>query len=55
MDCRRNLLTVERIRDREIAVLVDHLRACSARERLGDTPMLGDVMACVRVAAVAQA
>jgi len=50
--CGRSLMTVDRIRDPEIAVLVDHLRACAASEPLGDTPMLGDVMGRVRVAAV---
>ena len=54
-DCHRTLMTVERLRDPEIAVLVDHLRACSASEPLGDTPMLGEVMARVRVAAVERA
>jgi len=53
--CGRHLMTVERIRDAEIAVLVDHLRACSASEPLGDAPMLGEVMARVRVAAVERA
>ena len=53
--CGRSLMTVERLRDPEIAVLVDHLRACCASEPLGDTPMLGEVMARVRVAAVERA
>ena len=42
--CRRTLVTVDRIRDPEIAALVDHLRACAPSEPLGDTSMLGDVM-----------
>jgi len=50
--CQRTLVTVERIRDPEIAVLVDHLRACSPSEPLGKAPMLGEVMACVRVGVV---
>ena len=53
--CRRTLVTVERLRDPEIELVVDHLRACSASEPLGDTPMLGEVMARVRVAAVERA
>ena len=51
--CGRSLVTVDRIRNPD--VLVDHLRACSASEPLGDTPMLGEVMARVRVAAVERA
>jgi len=51
----RSLMTVERLRDPEIELVVDHLRACSASEPLGDTPMLGEVMARVRVAAVERA
>jgi len=47
-------MTVERLRDPEIELVVD-LRACSASEPLGDTPMLGEVMARVRVAAVERA
>ena len=54
-DCRRLLMTVERLRDPEIAVLVDHLRTCAPSEPLGDAPMLGDVMARVRVASVQRA
>ena len=54
-DCHRTLVTVERLRDPEIAVHVDHLRACAPSEPLGDTPMLGEVMARVRVAAVERA
>jgi hypothetical protein len=33
-------------------VLVDHFRRCSASEPLGNEPMLGDIMSCVRVAVV---
>ena len=40
--CRRTLVTVDRIRDPEIAVVTDHLRACSPSEPLGDAPMRGD-------------
>ena len=53
-DCHRTLVTVERLRDPEIAVHVDHLRACAASEPLGDAPMLGEVMARVRITAVEQ-
>ena len=53
--CRRTLVTVDRIRDPEIGLVVDHIRACSVSEPLGDTPMLGEVMARVRVAAVERA
>ena len=48
------LLTVERIRDPDIAILEEHLRACAASEPLGDAPMLGEVMARVRITAVEQ-
>ena len=48
-------MTVERLRDPEVAVLVNHLRACAASEPLGDTPMLGEIMARVRVASVQRA
>jgi hypothetical protein len=49
--CGRQLLSVDCIRDPEITVLVDHLRACVPSEPLGATPMLGDVMSRVQVAA----
>ena len=52
--CHRTLVTVGRLRDPEIAVHVDHLRACAASEPLGDAPMLGEVMARVRITAVEQ-
>lgn len=52
--CGRRLMSVDRIRDPEITVLVDHLRACAPCEPLGATPMLGDVMSRVRVAAAGQ-
>ena len=42
--CSRSLMMVERLRDPEIEVVVDHLRACSASEPLGDTPMLGTII-----------
>ncbi len=42
--CHRPLVTVERLRNPEIAVVVDHLRACSVSEPLGDTPMLGTIV-----------
>ena len=47
--CQRTLVTVERIRDPEIAILEDHLRACGASERLGEGPMLGEIMNRVSV------
>ncbi len=47
--CGRSLMTVERLRDPEIDVLVDHLRACSESESLEEASMLGEVMARVRV------
>ena len=50
--CHRPLVTVERLRNPEIAVVVDHLRACSISEPLGDTPMLGTIMRGLRVRAV---
>ena len=50
--CHRPLVTVERLRNPEIAVAVDHLRACSASEPLGDTPMLGTIVRGLRVRAV---
>jgi hypothetical protein len=53
--CGRSLVRTERIRDPEIAILEDHLRACSPLEPLGDNPPLGQVMARVKVAAVARA
>ena len=40
--CRRTLVTVDRIRDPEIAALVDHLRACAPSEPFGEAPMRGD-------------
>jgi hypothetical protein len=43
------LVSVERLRDPEIAVITDHLGACCPAELLGEAPMLGDVMARVRV------
>jgi hypothetical protein len=49
--CGRHLMSVDLIRDPEITVLVDHLRACDPSGPLGATPMLGDVMSRVRVAA----
>lgn len=48
--CGRRLVTVERLRDTEIAMLADHLRGCSASPPLGHGPRLGAIMACIRVA-----
>jgi len=45
-------MTVERLRDPEIELVVDHLRACSASEALGHAPPLGDIMRGLRVAPV---
>ena len=42
--CGRSLVTVERVRDPEIAVLVAHLRVCAASEPLEDAFMLGEIM-----------
>jgi len=53
--CGQVLVTVEHLRDPEIAVLEDHLRACCQSEPLPDAPLLGEIMARVRVAAVDRA
>ncbi len=53
--CGRSLETVDRIREPQIDRLVTHLRACAASERLADAPMLGDLMARIRVVVVEQA
>ena len=53
--CSRSLMTVERLRDPEIQLVVDHLRACSASEPFGEAPPLGAIMARVRVASVQRA
>ena len=42
--CARFLMTVERLHHPEIELVVDHLRACSASEPLGDAPILGEIM-----------
>jgi hypothetical protein len=47
--CDRSLVTVRLLRDPEIAVLVDHLRACPPSEPLGNAPMLGEIMRGIRV------
>ena len=47
--CGRSLMTVERLRDPEIATLEGHVRACSYAEPLGETPMLGELLGHVRV------
>ena len=47
--CRRTLVTVDRIRDPEIGLVGDHIRACSASEPLHEASMLGEVMDRVRV------
>ena len=48
--CQQTLVTVERIRDSEIAILESHLRACGPSEPLGEAPMLDEIMRRVRVA-----
>lgn len=48
--CGHRLVTVERLRDPGIAILEDHLRACAASERLGEAPMLGEIMRGLNVA-----
>ena len=48
-DCHRTLVTVERLRDAEIAVVTDHLRACCPSDPLGASPQLGEIMRRVRV------
>jgi hypothetical protein len=53
--CGRVLVTVERLRDSEIAVITDHLRLCITSEPLEDAPALGTIMRLVRVAAVERA
>ena len=53
--CGRHLLTVERLRDPGIGVLLDHFGACAASEALGDTPTLGEIVGRARVALVAGA
>jgi len=49
--CGRSLMTVERLRDPEIRVLADHLRACAA-SALPRAATLGEIMARVRVVSV---
>ena len=53
--CRRSLATVERLRDAEITVVTEHLRGCAASQPLGDTRMLGAIMARLHVAATERA
>ena len=50
--CKRALMTVDRIRDAEIAALEAHLRACALSEVLGDTPPVAEVMRRVYVTPV---
>ncbi len=42
--CGRSLAKVERIRDSQIVLVTDHLRACAPSEPLGDAPILGEIM-----------
>jgi len=48
--CERTLLTVDRIRDAEIAALETHLRRCGQAEPLEAAPPLAEVMRRIRVA-----
>lgn len=52
--CLRTPITVARLCDPDIALVTDHLRACSAYEPLGEEPMLGAIMARVQVTRVAR-
>ncbi len=52
--CGRVLVTVERLRDPEIAVLEDHLRVCCQSEPLPDRALLGELIARVRMTSVAR-
>jgi ribosomal protein L34E len=47
--CQRPLMTVDRIRDAEIAALEDHLRRCGNSEPLGDAAPLSEIMRRIRV------
>jgi hypothetical protein len=49
------LVTTDLIREPEIAILEEHLRACSRLEPLGEAPMLGEIMRRVRIAAARRA
>ncbi len=53
--CGRTLARTERLRDPEIAALETHIRACAPSEPLADAPMLGEIMARVRVAPLERA
>jgi len=53
-NCEGTLMTVERIRDPEIATLEGHIRACSHSEALGETPMLGELLTHVCVMAMSR-
>lgn len=50
--CERALLTVDRIRDAEIAAFKDHLRVHAPSEGLGDTPPVAEIMRRLRVTPV---
>ncbi len=51
-DCRGTLVTAERLRAPEIAVLEDHLRVCCHSEPLPERAPLGEILARVRVDSV---
>lgn len=53
--CTRLLMTVERIREPEIAVLEAHLRLCQASELLPNAPHLGAILRAVVVTVVTDA
>jgi hypothetical protein len=50
--CGRILVTVERLRDPEIAVITDHLRLCATSDPLGKAPALGEIMKSLKIVAL---
>ncbi len=50
--CGLILVTVQQLRDPEIAAITDHLRLCAASDPLSKTPMLGEIMKSVNVVAL---
>jgi len=50
--CGRTLAKTERIRCGEVAMIRDHIQACSPLDPLGEAPPLGEIMARIRVASV---
>ena len=53
-DCERSLMTVDRIRDPEIASLQAHARICCRPTPLGDIRILGDLLRHFQVAIAEQ-